>query len=103
MGGGGGVAVAIFMSFFYYMFQSILNTFGLGYFFGGKKFIIFTDGGYPPPFAENSAKIINLVFEPLPSPIIICFASPQNAFSTDKLFQSDELKAGQGTESFDGS
>ena len=27
--------------------------------------IIFTDGGYlPPPFVENSAKMINLIFEP---------------------------------------
>ena len=56
----------IFMSLLYYMFQSILNTFAFGYFFGGKKLIIFTDGGYPPPFAENSAKIINLIFEPFP-------------------------------------
>ena len=32
-----------------------------------KKSIIFTDGGYlPPPFAEHSAKIINLIFEPFP-------------------------------------
>ena len=31
-----------------------------------KKLIIFTDGGYPPPFVENSAKIINLIFEPFP-------------------------------------
>ena len=23
-------------------------------------------GGTPPPFAENSAKIINLIFEPFP-------------------------------------
>ena len=33
----------------------------------GKKIIIFMDGGYPPPFAENSAKIINLIFEPFPN------------------------------------
>ena len=32
-----------------YMFQRILNTFAFGYFFGGKKLIIFTDRGYPPP------------------------------------------------------
>ena len=31
-----------------------------------KKFIIFMDEGYPPPLAENSAKIINLIFEPFP-------------------------------------
>ena len=31
-----------------------------------EKLIIFTDGGYPPPRAENSAKIINLLFEPFP-------------------------------------
>ena len=37
------------MSLLNYMFQSILNTFAFGYFFGGKKFIIFTVGGYPPP------------------------------------------------------
>ena len=61
---GGGVF--IFMSLLYFMFQSILNTFGFDYFFGGKKLIIFTDGGYPPPFPENSAKIINLIFEPFP-------------------------------------
>ena len=54
------------MSLLYYMFQSILNTFAFGYFFGGKKLIIFTDEGYPPPFAENSAKIINLIFDPFP-------------------------------------
>ena len=49
------------------MFQSILNTFVLGYFFGVKKLIIFTDGGYlPPRFAENSTKIIDLIFEPFP-------------------------------------
>ena len=27
----------IFISLPYYMFQSILNTFGFGYFFGGKN------------------------------------------------------------------
>ena len=36
-------------------------------FLWSEKLIIFTDGGYPlPPFAENSAKIINLIFEPFP-------------------------------------
>ena len=55
------------MSLLFYMFQSILNTFALGYLIGGKKLIIFTDGGYPPPFAENSAKIINLIFAPFPN------------------------------------
>ena len=48
--------MVIFMSLLYYMFQSILNTFGFGYFFDGKKIIIFTDG-VPPPlrgkFPEN--------------------------------------------------
>ena len=62
MGGG----VVIFMSLLYYMFKSILNTFVFGYFFGVKKLIIFTDGGYPTPFAENSAKIIDLIFDPFP-------------------------------------
>jgi len=51
------------MSLLYYMFQSILNTFAFGYFFGGKKIIIFTDGGYPPPLA----KIINWIFKPIPN------------------------------------
>ena len=38
-----------------------------------KKLIIFRDGGYPPPppFAGNSAKIINLIFEPFPRLISI--------------------------------
>ena len=55
------------MSLLYYTFQSILNTFVFGYLFGGEKLIIFMDGWYfpPPPFTENSAKIINLIFEPL--------------------------------------
>ena len=37
--------------------------------FWWEKLIIFMDGGYPPspPFAENSAKIINLIFEPFPN------------------------------------
>ena len=68
MGEGGREGGVIFNSLNYYMFQSILNTFAFGYFFGGKKLIIFTDGGYPPPpFAENSAKIINSIFEPFPN------------------------------------
>ena len=51
--------VVICMSLLYYMFQSILNTFGLGYFFGGKKFIIFTEfsakgGEGVPPIHENN-------------------------------------------------
>ena len=54
------------MSLLYYMFQSILNIFAFVFSFGVKKLIIFTDGGYPPPFAENSTKIINLIFEPFP-------------------------------------
>ena len=53
------------MSLLYYMFQSILNTFGLGYFFGEKKNSNCHGWGVPPPpFAENSAKIINLYFQP---------------------------------------
>ena len=46
----------IFMSLLYYMFQSILNTFAFGYFFGVKKLIIFTDGGPPlrGKFRENN-------------------------------------------------
>ena len=67
MAGGDRGGVVILMSLLYYMFQSILNTFAFGYFFGGKKLIIFTDGGnLSPSFAENSAKIINLIFEPFP-------------------------------------
>ena len=31
-----------------------------------KKLIILAAGGYPPPFAENSAKKINFFFEPFP-------------------------------------
>ena len=56
------------MSLLYYMSQSILITFASGYFFGAKESIIFTDGGYPlpTPFAENSTKIINLIFETFP-------------------------------------
>ena len=69
MGGGGRVGGGIFMASLFYMFQSILNTFAFGYFFGGKKFIIFMDGGYPPPFAENSAKINILNFEPFPNTV----------------------------------
>ena len=49
------------------MFQSILNIFAFVFSFGVKKLIIFTDGGYPPPFAENSAKIINLIFATFPT------------------------------------
>ena len=47
------------MSSVFFMFQSILNIFG-----GGdlKKISIFKDEGSTPPFAENSAKIINLIF-----------------------------------------
>ena len=55
------------MSLLYYMFQSILNIFAFVFSFGVKKLIIFTDGGYPPPFAENSAKIINLIFATFPN------------------------------------
>ena len=53
-GGGGKVEGVIFISLLYYMFQSILNTFVFGYFFGGKKLIIFTDGGYRGKFLENN-------------------------------------------------
>ena len=31
-----------------------------------KKIIIFREGGVGTPFAENSAEIINLIFEPFP-------------------------------------
>ena len=47
------------------MIQSILNTFVFGHSFGGKNLTIFTNEG-PPPFAENSTKIINSIFEPFP-------------------------------------
>ena len=60
IGGGGRGGVVIFMSLLYYMFQNILNTFGFGYIFGGKKLIIFL-------FAENSAKIIHLIFDSFPN------------------------------------
>ena len=41
-------------------------------FFWLEKLIIFTDGGYlPPPFAENSTKIISLIFEPFPKSILL--------------------------------
>ena len=52
------------MSLVLFMFQSILNIFVFFCFFWLKKLIIFMDGG--TPFAENSAKIINLIFEPFP-------------------------------------
>ena len=64
------------MSLLYYMFQSILNTFGLGYFFGGKKLIIFRKGGGGGggyPFAENSAKITNLIFATFPNRITVIY------------------------------
>ena len=32
----------------------------------GKKLIIFREGGGGYPLAENSVKIINLIFEPFP-------------------------------------
>ena len=35
-------------------------------------------GGIPPPFAENSAKIINLIFEPFPKQSLdMCWGSPE--------------------------
>ena len=73
MGGGGRGGVVIFMSLLYYMFQSILNTFAFGHFFGVKKLIIFREGGEGggDPFTENSAKIINLIFEPFPYSIVL--------------------------------
>ena len=61
--GRGGWGGGIFISLLYYMFQGII----LFVFFGGKKLIIFTDGGYPPPVAENSAKKINLIFATFPN------------------------------------
>ena len=60
MGGGGRVWGVIFMSLLYYMFQSILNMFA--FVFWCEKINYFHGwGGPPPPFAENSAKIINSI------------------------------------------
>ena len=59
------VGWVIFMSLVFYMLQSILNIFVFFCFFWLKKMIIFTDGG-SPPFAGNSAKTINSIFEPFP-------------------------------------
>ena len=52
---------------FFYMFQSILNIFGFS-FLCVRKINYFHGWGvpFPPPLAENSAKIINLIFEPFP-------------------------------------
>ena len=50
----------------FYMFQSILSIFVFLAFFWLEKSNIFTDGGTPPPLAENFAKISNLIFEPFP-------------------------------------
>ena len=64
----GGWAGVIFIFSFYYMFQSILNTFVLGLFFGREKLIIFMDRGTPPPrgkFQEN-----NYSFKPFLNPIL---------------------------------
>ena len=50
------------MSLVFYMFQSILSIFGFV-----EKINFFHKWGVPPPpFAENSAKIINSIFEPFP-------------------------------------
>ena len=49
------------------------------------------DGGYPPPFTENSAKIINLIFEPFPYRTLEfhCFSVPHVlVFPTDWSFGS---------------
>ena len=56
---GGGIN---FMSLVFYMFPSILNIFGSFAFFGLEKLVTFTDAALP----ENSAKIIDLIFEPSP-------------------------------------
>ena len=54
------------MSLVFFMFQSILNISE-----HLKKLIIFTDLGVsPPPFKENFAKMINLIFEPFPKRLI---------------------------------
>ena len=66
MVGRGRGRVVISMSLLYFMFQSILNTFAFGYFFGGKKLIIFTEGGYPPPLRGKFRENI-LIFEPFPN------------------------------------
>ena len=55
------VGGVMFMSLVFYMFQSILSIFGFV-----EKINHFHGRGVPPPFAENSAKIINLIFEPFP-------------------------------------
>ena len=50
------------------MFQSILNIFWVF-----EELIIFREGGVGgrgTPFAENSAKIIYLIFEPFPNKIL---------------------------------
>ena len=65
--GGGGLIMGKKILLLYFMFQSILNILR-----ASKKLIIFTDGGYPPStFLENSAKIINLIFEPFPNRVKI--------------------------------
>ena len=50
----------------YFMFQSILNIFFL-LFLVGKINYLLMGGRPPPPFPENSAKLINSIFEPLPN------------------------------------
>ena len=60
-----GVGWVFFMYLVFYMFQSILNIFVLFCFFWLEKLIIFMDwGAPPPPFAEHSTKIINLILNP---------------------------------------
>ena len=55
------------MSLHFYMFHSILNTFVFGFLIVGKKTNYFHGWGVPPPpFAENSAKMINLIFATFP-------------------------------------
>ena len=57
----------VMMSLVFYMFQSILNIFVCLLFLVGKINYFHGWGEPPSPqFAENSAKIINLIFEPLP-------------------------------------
>ena len=54
-----------FYVFIFNIFQSILSIF-VFFLFWLKKLNIFMDLGPPPQLAENSTKIINLIFEPLP-------------------------------------
>ena len=63
MRGGG-----IFMSLVYYMFLEHSEHFCFCLLFWWEKIYYFHGWGVPPspPFAENYAKIINLILEPFP-------------------------------------